>query len=246
MRQLFLILLVIIFLSSCAAAEKLASVGSEPSLSTIRDPLQAPDYRQVSMPVPTAHYPAPEKNGSLWRQGAKAFFKDQRAAQVGDILTVLVDVNDKAEVNNSTERKRDNSENAGLTNLLGLESKLDGLLPGDVDPGSLVNANSDSSSKGNGKITRSEKIKMNVAATIIQQLPNGNFVILGKQQFRVNYELRELQITGIIRPHDISAKNTIEFEKIAEARVSYGGDGVISDVQQPRYGQQIFDIIYPH
>lgn len=247
MRQIFLLFFIILFLASCSAAERLAKVGNEPTLETIKDPQQHPNYRKLSMPVPTIKYTQPERDGSLWRQGAKAFFKDQRASQVGDILTVLVNINENAELSNSTERSRENEEKAAIPNFLGLEqSVLAKILPKDFKPEQAINFDSDTTSKGDGKISRSEKAKFNVAATIVQQLPNGNFVIQGKQQFRINFELRELVITGVIRPHDITAQNTIEFEKIAEARIGYGGEGLIHEAQQPRYGQQVYDAIFPY
>ena len=140
---------------------------------------------------------------------------------------------------------RTNNEKAGLPNFFGLESRLPAILPDAVDPSSLVDLDSSSTSSGNGTIQRNERIAMRVAAVVTQVLPNGNFVIAGRQEVRVNYELREMRIAGVIRPEDISNANTIEYDKIAEARITYGGRGQITDVQQPRYGQQVLDVILP-
>ena len=200
---------------------------------------------------------------SLWRSGARAFFKDQRASRVGDILTVSININDQAQINNQTTRTRANSENAGMPEVFGFDlnkllpgtSAAKALLEGKLDGNStqydaggrdnLLGMTSDTSNKGAGQINRKETITLQVAALITDVLPNGNLVLQGRQEVRVNFEVRELQITGVIRPEDISSANSISYEKIAEARISYGGRGQISDVQQPRYGQQIFDIIMP-
>ena len=182
---------------------------------------------------------------SLWRSGARAFFKDQRASRVGDILTVSININDQAQINNQTTRTRANSENAGMPEVFGYD--LNKILPDSVAGGraSLIDMSSDTSNKGTGQINRKETITLQVAALITDVLPNGNLVLQGRQEVRVNFEVRELQLTGVIRPEDINSANSISYEKIAEARISYGGRGQISDVQQPRYGQQIFDIIMP-
>jgi flagellar L-ring protein precursor FlgH len=189
---------------------------------------------------------------SLWRTGARAFFEDQRARRVGDILTVIVEITDKAELDNATKRNRDNEENAGIAKLGGYElsSLLERVLPrgvdvSDLDLSKFVSATSDSKSEGGGVIDREEKITMKMAAVVTQVLPNGNMVIEGRQEVRVNYEMRELIVAGVIRPEDITSRNTIPISKIAEARVSYGGKGQITDVQQPRYGQQFLDILLP-
>lgn len=231
-------------LSGCNALTRLANVGSEPPLTKIENPVLQPNYRPVSMPMP-APKPAERNANSLWRTGARAFFKDQRAADVGDILTVLVNLQDQAKIDNATTRARTASEGASLNRLLGYENSLSRVLPESVSPSNLLDLNSDSGSNGNGKISRQEEINLKVAAVVSQVLPNGNLVIRGRQEFRVNYEARELQVAGIIRPEDISSTNTIDYDKIAEARISYGGRGELSDLQQPRYGQQVLDILFP-
>jgi flagellar L-ring protein precursor FlgH len=182
---------------------------------------------------------------SLWRHGARAFFKDQRAARVGDLLTVMISMEDSAKINNKTTRGRTNSEDASATSLLGFETKLSGILPNAVNPASLLDLDSTTSNVGEGTINRDEKIELKVAAVITQKLPNGNLVLSGRQEVRVNFEVRQLQVVGVIRPEDIKADNTITSDKIAEARISYGGKGHISDIQQPRYGTQILDVIFP-
>ncbi len=231
-------------LSACNAYDRISDIGQTPRLATIDDPTRRDGYTPVKMPMPAPSLEERQAN-SLWETGGRAFFRDQRAGKVGDVLTVVVSINDQAQISNETKRSRDNSDKAGLTNFLGLESKLNKVLPNAVDSENLVNASSTLSNNGKGSVGRQEQIDLRIAATIIQVLPNGNLVLQGKQQVNVNYDMRELDISGIIRPQDISADNSITYDKIAEARINYGGRGLIADVQQPRYGAQLFDILMP-
>jgi len=225
-------------------SQRLSEVGDGPQLSDPRDPTLKKDYRPVSMPMPAPEIATANPN-SLWRPGARAFFKDQRAAQVGDILTVQVNTTDAATLDNATTTTTKNGEGVGVPNFLGLEAGLKNLLPSAVNPSSLVSVNSNSALAGSGVIKRDETVNLSLAAVVLQLLPNGNLVIAGRQEMRVNTELRELTVTGVIRPQDITSENTIKWNQIAEARISYGGRGVMSDVQKPRYGQQVFDILFP-
>ncbi len=231
-------------LGACGTADRLANVGRAPVLSAIEDPTAQAGYKPVRMPMPDPQ-PVAFASNSLWRQGSRAFFKDQRAAQVGDILTVRVRVTDKAQLDNSTRRTRSNGESLGAENLFGLEAGGTRLLPRDASLEALVNADSSSKSEGAGSIRRSEQLVTDVAAVVTQVLPNGNLVIEGKQEIRVNFEVREMIVAGVVRPEDIEGGNTIESSKIAQARIAYGGRGQITDVQQPRYGQQVMDIVLP-
>ncbi|SLN77134.1 flagellar basal body L-ring protein FlgH [Oceanibacterium hippocampi] len=231
-------------LAGCNAYSRIASIGEEPPLSPIENPVQQRNYKPVALPMPKPE-PMVHQANSLWRPGSRAFFKDQRASRVGDILTINVTIEDSASLDNTTSRTRASGEDANLTNLLGLETQLARLLPNAVDPTNLVNLGANSSATGSGTVDRAEKINLKLAAIITQVLPNGNFVITGRQEMRVNYEVRELQVTGVVRPEDISSLNTVNSAQIAEARIAYGGRGHISDVQQARYGQQLYDIIFP-
>ena len=231
-------------LTACSAGERLAEVGRAPAMAGIENPTTDPNYRAVSMPMPQAEIVTKEKN-SLWASNRQTFFEDQRADNIGDILTVMIDIKDKAELDNETERTREADEGAGLSALLGYEASLAEVLPENVDNTALVGATSESGHKGSGSIDREEKIQMKLAATVTQILPNGNLVIQGRQEVRVNFEKRILELAGVIRPEDIGIDNAISYDKVAEARVSYGGKGQITDVQQPRYGQQVYDVLFP-
>ena len=229
-------------LAACNSADRLSQVGGRPVLSAIEDPTSQPGYKPVRMPMPDTA-PISYAPNSLWRTGSRAFFKDQRAARIGDILTVKVNVTDKANLLNQTKRSRANSEGLGLPNAFGLE-KVAGIT-NVVTPDKLLTATSNSASDGAGSVQRAETVTTNVAGIVTQVLPNGNLVIEGKQEIRVNFEVRELIVAGVVRPEDIESDNTIDSNKIAQARIAYGGRGQITDVQQPRYGQQLVDIVLP-
>lgn len=242
--RLVLLTTTVLALAGCNAYDRAATIGDAPQPGTIEDPTKAPGYVPVRMPMPPPSLAESQPN-SLWQTGARAFFRDQRASRVGDILTVVVTINDQAQIQNETKRSRDNTDTANITNLLGFESKLSNFLPKAVDPANLVNEGSTLSNDGKGSIARQEQIDLRVAAEIIQVLPNGNLVVQGKQQVGVNYDMRELTIHGVIRPQDVAADNTITYDQIAEARIEYGGKGQLQDVQQPRYGEQLLDILMP-
>ncbi len=232
-------------LSACSAMDRVKDIGQPPAQTGIINPTMKADYQPVSMPMPAPKTYTRQAN-SLWTGSQKGFFKDQRADEIGDILTVIINIDDKGQLKDETTRTRDSAENLAVPKLFGLETKdFAKVLPESVDPTDLVTAAGDSNHKGTGKIDRQEKIEMKLAATIMQVLPNGNMVISGTQEVRVNYENRILKLNGIIRPEDIGIENSIPYDKIAEARISYGGKGQLSDVQQPRYGQQLYDIVAP-
>jgi flagellar L-ring protein precursor FlgH len=228
--------------SGCSAVDRLSAIGEKPALAAIENPVAQAGYKPVQMPMPTPQLASYSPN-SLWRNGSRAFFKDQRAAQVGDIMTVTVNFTDKAAIANETQRSRTNKEDSGVTDFAG--SKLLSGKAASVLPGRLLTADSTASSDGKGSVNRQEALQTSVAAVVTQVLPNGNLVVEGKQEIRVNMEIRELIVAGIVRPEDIQSDNTIDSSKIAQARIAYGGRGQLTDVQQPRYGQQVLDVLLP-
>lgn len=182
---------------------------------------------------------------SLWSGGSQSLLGDRRAIKRGDILTVVIEIDDKAEISNSTSRSRSGTETLGIPNLFGVPQRMNKSLPEGASLNEAVGINSASSSDGDGTVKRREKLTLRVAATVTQVLPNGVLQIQGAQEVRVNFEMRELLVSGFVRPADISRQNEITYDKIASARVSYGGRGQITDVQQPRIGQQILDAVLP-
>ncbi|MCX7318688.1 MAG: flagellar basal body L-ring protein FlgH [Hyphomicrobiales bacterium] len=241
-RPLILATLLATGLGGCSSIDRLSSIGERPALTAIENPTTQPGYKPVQMPMPKPEVVSYNAN-SLWRNGSRAFFKDQRARQIGDILTITVNFTDKANIANQTQRSRTSKEDSGITDFAG--SKLLSGSAASVLPGRILSTDSASSSDGKGSVARQEALQTNVAAVVTQLLPNGNLVVEGKQEIRVNYEIRELIVAGIVRPEDIQSDNTIDSSKIAQARIAYGGRGQISDVQQPRYGQQVMDVLLP-
>jgi flagellar L-ring protein FlgH len=240
--KLFIACCLALLVANCSSLERLRLIGEPPALAKIDDPTTQAGYRPVRMPMPNAQ-PAVYNPNSLWRTGSRAFFKDQRAHQVGDILTVAVRITDRAQFENETQRSRKAKEDSGITDFIGAKA----LSPQAQKflPGRILTADSQASTEGKGSVDRKEELTTNVAAVVTQVLPNGNLVVEGKQEVRVNFEVRELIVAGIVRPEDIQSDNTIDSTKIAEARIAYGGRGQITDVQQPRYGQQVLDVLLP-
>ena len=229
-----------VLLSGCGTLSRLSEVGRDPAMTPTEDPTKDPKWRPVSMPMPGAQ-PPPSAENTLWRSGSRAFFKDQRAAQVGDIVTVLVNMNDAANLKNVTSAARTSTESGGIPNFFGLEA----MLPKAINPSTLVSASSSNNNTGTGQIQRTEAVTLRLAGIVTQVLSNGNLVIAASQEFMVNSELRELRVTGVIRPQDIASDNTVLHDRMAEARIAYGGKGQLTDLQRARWGQQMMDIMMP-
>lgn len=244
--KITVLLMMTTFVSGCNTWSRLNYMGKEPDMTPITNPLEAQNYQPVSQPTPPKYPDQYAGVNSLWKKGSSGFFQDQRASKVGDIITVNISATDTATFKNKTEQTRDtNSDTVNVNAIAGYEKYAKDYFPDEIDVKTLFDVKSDHDVSGEGKIDRSEKIDMTMAAVVIQVLPNDNLVIEGTQEIRVNYELRQLSVRGIIRRADISSDNTIESSKIAELRVSYGGKGTVSDIQQPRYGRQLIDILSP-
>jgi flagellar L-ring protein precursor FlgH len=232
--------------TSCAPVlDQLKEVGKEPSMGSFKVPMAESTYQPLEWPQPKEVEHHKNYSNSLWQQGATTFFKDQKARKVGDILKVMVRIQDQANLNNETRRERDSSDNTAVGAALGLSKLATGWLPGKAVPSGLIDVDSEQDTQGRGSIIRRENIQTEVAAMVTQILPNGNLVVHGDQEIRINYELRKVMVDGIVRPEDISAGNSVESNQIAQARISYGGKGQLSNIQQPRIGNQVLDIISP-
>ncbi len=227
-----------------AGCGRLEDVGKTPDFTPIDN---GSEHRAMAMPDYAAEIDrrAGPDRASLWTSRRGSLLGDRRAERSGDILTVVIEIDESAEIQNSTNRSRGGSESAQIPSLFGMERIANGILPGDTPLAAGISANSSSSSNGTGSVRRNERLELKVAATVTETLPNGILRIQGSQEVRVNFEIRELLVTGYVRPEDISRRNEITYDKIASARISYGGRGQITDVQQPRYGQQVADIILP-
>jgi flagellar L-ring protein FlgH len=231
----------VLMLGGCAG---LNEAVAPPQLTSIQNPATLAGSQRVSMPLPTPIVETAAPN-SLWRTGARSFFNDQRASKIGDILTVNIEIADSAQLKNTSARSRTSSTDTSLNAALGLEDIIKKTLPGapSLSPG--VDFGSTSASNGTGSVNRQETVNLTVAAVITDILPNGNMVIGGSQEVKINNELRELLVSGVIRPEDVASDNTIAHTKIAEARISYGGRGDISNVQRDKYGKLIYDQVTP-
>ena len=222
---------------------KLENVGKTPAFTPAD---RSAEVQAMRVPALYGSTPAPtNERASLWSGGRGSLLGDRRVGQQGDIMTVVIQIDERAEISNATSRSRNGSETSGASQLLGIPQVVDRFLPGGASLANAGEFSSTSASDGQGTVRRSESLELRVAATVTDVLQNGVLRIQGSQEVRVNFEIRELLVTGYVRPQDISRRNEITYDKIASARISYGGRGHISDVQQPRYGQQIADIILP-
>jgi flagellar L-ring protein FlgH len=230
-------------LGGCASlSDRIRTLGQPEALSAVDNPTAKPGYKPVQMPMPTPQ-PVTYNPNSLWRNGSRAFFNDQRAHIVGDILTVKVNINDTAQFQDQTQLNRTTTEDTEITNFIGANTFTGAARA--VLPGSVLTASGNSQMNGQGTINRQDQLLTNVAAVVTQLLPNGNMVIEGKQEVRLNNEVRELVVAGVVRPEDIESDNTVELHKIAEARLAYGGRGTLTNIQTERWGQQVVDVVLP-
>ncbi|MFT5796712.1 MAG: flagellar L-ring protein precursor FlgH [Candidatus Azotimanducaceae bacterium] len=228
----------------CSACARMDHIGQPPTFSSPTGTVEHSAMISPGLPLSLTES-RPRDEASLWSGTRQSLLGDRRAVHRGDIMTVVIEIDDKAEISNATGRSRSGSETLNVPQLIGLPQRLDAKLPDGASSADLVSINSSSKSSGDGSVKRKEKLTLRIAATIIDVLPNGVLSISGSQELRVNFEMRELLVTGFVRPEDISRQNEITYDKIASARVSYGGRGQISDVQQPRIGQQILDAVLP-
>lgn len=244
-------LVALVVLSGCQTFKE----NRDPTVSNmVLDESVMPEVNRISvpMPEPVAFRPPERAEASgLWGGETRSFFGDRRARNIGDLLTVMIDINDQAQLRNATDRSRSSTQSVDDPVFLGYDSKIDKILPGISENdlptgGQIIDLGSKSGSSGEGSIKRNETIKLRIAAVVIKVLPNGNFVIAGRQEVKVNYELRELRIAGMVRAVDINLDNTINYDKIAEARITYGGKGQLTAVQRPRIGDDFLEVVLPY
>jgi flagellar L-ring protein precursor FlgH len=231
-------------LAPVAACGKLADVGRAPDFSPLEDSYQY--HAMYSNPLPEfGDSGEPADASSLWTASRSSLLGDRRAGQRGDILTVVIEIDDSAEISNTTARERTGDQELHIPEFFGLPQSIDKRLPEGASMADAVQTSSESSFEGDGSVRRNEQLTLRIAVTVVEELPNGVLRLEGKQEVRVNNELRELLVTGYVRAADISRQNEITYDKMAGAQISYGGRGQITDVQQPRYGQQVTDILLP-
>ncbi len=238
----FLCFLAVLALTGCASSK----IGKAPELTPLAATADRTAMVTYGLPLEVeSSQRSKAAKASLWAGDRASLLGDRRAMQRGDILTVVIEIDDKAEISNSSDRQRSASQQLGVPQLFGIPQRADAAMPDGASLSSAVQVDSSSSSNGDGSVRRNEKLTLRVAATIMEVLPNGVLSIAGQQEVRVNFELRELLVSGFVRPADVSRQNEITYDKIASARVSYGGRGQITDMQQPRYGQQALESALP-
>ncbi|WP_122464492.1 flagellar basal body L-ring protein FlgH [Brevundimonas lutea] len=239
---------------SAAALATLALGACSTAMEAVRGPELAPmafpaamipAHQQILPPQAPAYAPQRASANSLWQAGSRSFFGDQRARNIGDILTVAIEIDDRAQTQNTTSRTRSNEINSGISNFFGIETEVADAVGGAFDPSALIGFGGGSTSTGTGVISRAERINVTVAAVVTHVMPNGNLVIQGRQEVRTNREVRELTVAGIVRPQDISSANTINHTQIAEARISYGGRGDVSRIQGAPAAQSLVERFNP-
>jgi flagellar L-ring protein precursor FlgH len=242
MRKALIPLFSIAYLAGC---QSLKEVGQAPSFTETRGSLEHSAMMSPGFPATASEPQRRIDAASLWSGERQSLLGDRRALRRGDIMTVVIEIDEKAEISNSTARKRTGSTSMGVPSLFGLPQRIDEILPDGASMADAVSTNSATAHAGNGSVRRNEKLTLRVAVTIVDVLQNGVLAIQGSQEVRVNFEIRELLVSGYVRPEDISRQNQITYDKIASARISYGGRGQITQVQQPTYGQQVADIVLP-
>lgn len=234
----------VIAVVALAACQPLGEVGRAPSFSPPEESVEHAALYRIPLPEHTERMRVVD-HASLWSAGQRSLLGDRRASRQGDILTVVIEINDSAEISNNTSRGRTGSNSLEVPQFFGIPQAIDRRLPGGLSTAAGIETANSSSFSGTGSVRRNEQLTLRVASTVVERLPNGVMRIEGRQEVRVNHELRELLVTGYVRSEDISRKNEITYDKIAGARISYGGRGIISTVQQPRYGEQITEILAP-
>lgn len=242
MKLTVLLLGAMALLSGC---QRVQEIGQVPEMSPIAASDEHLAMMSPSLPIDVAPIagPAALVNASLWTGERGSLLGDRRAMTRGDILTVVIEIDDSASINNSSDRSRSSSQNMGVEALLGIPDYIRAHGVEGFDPN--VGVTSSSAYAGDGTVSRNEKLELRVAATVMNVLPNGVLEIAGRQEVRVNNEIRELLVEGYVRPADITRQNEITYDKIAAARISYGGRGIVSDVQRPRYGDEALELLLP-
>jgi flagellar L-ring protein precursor FlgH len=241
----FLMILGLITLTACTKTmERLENIGDPPPLTKVENPTAKPDYQPISWPLPEQKAPGKQYAGSLWQPGSRHFFRDQRAARAGDIIRVQISLFERAELQSETRRERDTTEAIQAPEILGLQNGIYGLIPGAQKP-NLLEIEGETENRGLGFQRRIERLETEVAALVTQVLPNGNMVIEGTQEILMGSEIRNVSVAGVIRPQDIRSDNTIDHSQIAQARITYAGRGAITNIQRPRWGAEVLDVISP-
>jgi len=192
------------------------------------------------LPKPVADY----SNGSIWQSASASLTDDVKARRKGDIITIVISETASASKEAKTGTSRDSSVSAGMPNMLGLENT--GIFKNNfADLSKIINASTNTKFQGTGSTSRQENLNATITARVLEVLPNGNLMIEGRRNIRVNEEDQIIILEGTVRSRDIAPDNTVNSIYVADARISYSGRGIISDRQSPGWLMNIFDKIWP-
>lgn len=205
--------------------------------------VQKTEVRTASIDEQIQKTPMDYSSGSIWQAASRSVTEDFKAFRRGDIITIVISETASASKKASTDTGRSSTINAGMPNFLGLEKA--GILKNNMDLSKLINANVDSKFSGSGSTSRQENLTATISAKVIDVLANGNLLIEGRRNIKVNNEDQEIVLTGTVRTRDISTDNTVNSIYVADAKISYAGRGIISDRQSPGWLMNIVDKIWP-
>ncbi|MCD9030421.1 flagellar basal body L-ring protein FlgH [Luteimonas sp. Y-2-2-4F] len=195
------------------------------------------------LPVAAAAYAAPATQGAIYQGGAGglSLFGDKRAREVGDLLTILLVESTTAQTNATTQIGKESAIDIGAPNLFGG--------PVTVNGREVLSASAQGARDfdGNGRSTQSNRIQGSVTVTVVQRLPNGNLVVEGSKNLRLNQGDELVQVQGIVRPSDIGPDNSVPSGRVADARIVYGGRGAIAQSNAMGWlGRFFHSRLYPY
>lgn len=187
-------------------------------------PPKDPEFAPVA---PASLTPPPQNNGSIYQSGYDMrLFEDNKAARVGDILTIRLQELTQARKADNLSAKKDVDVLMSVPVIAGYElSALTG-----NDPKTEIAAKRDVS--GDGRANQSNSLIGDISVTVVEVLPNGNLKVRGEKRVTLNQGNEYIRLSGIVRPVDIDTSNTISSDKVADATIMYTGDGAMADVSK--------------
>lgn len=233
----------LIFTLGCAGGQSQIETAPQGIAAARSDQSPYGDYVESLLAAPEPKLDSP---GSLWNERSYEQFLgyDRRAAGVGDLVTVLIIEDTQARRQATTNLSRDSDQSANVSAMMGLDDKLSAIAP-NINPEAGIGAGASSAYSGEGTTERRGSLKATVTARVVGELKDGNLIIVGRQEVKVNQEVQILTIRGIVRPQDITIDNTIPSTHVADAMIEYAGAGVIAEKQTPPWGSRVVDRVLP-
>lgn len=234
--KLFILLMAALVLGACAGRQQAGPSGQGSFI-------ERPESQSRGKALKTKPSAA-SRTGSLWQNSGSSLFAANIATGVGDIVTVTISEQASAAKEAETSTGRSSSASVGIPKLFGYETALANKNP-NLDPSSLISASTDNSFEGSGSTSRKERLSATLTTRVVEEVEGGNLRIMGSKTVRVNNEDQIIRLTGIVRPYDITAYNTVDSKYILDARIEYTGDGIISEKQRPGWLARLIDIAWP-